>query len=329
MQSNARCGFTLVELLVVITIIGILISLLLPAVQSAREAARRAACSNNLKQLGLACLQHLETNGHLPTGGWLWRTSGDPDRGFSKKQPGGWHFNILPFIEQDALHQMGANSDDATRRSEGKLRAETPVALFSCPSRRKPGAYPGNGLTTDVPLNIDAPDEWGKTDYAANAGTDDAIDWTADSMSELEALTDADWQTKAGTAPEARGVIFCRSMVRMAHIRDGSSNTYLVGEKYVNPDDYEGAEDWGDDQGWDTGYDHDVLRWAKDLATHRPAQDRPSYTNQKIFGSAHPGSFNIVFCDGSVHAISYAIDTEIHTCLADRKDGNPIDQSKL
>jgi prepilin-type N-terminal cleavage/methylation domain-containing protein len=91
-----RPAFTLVELLVVITIIGILVALLLPAVQAAREAARMAQCSNQIKQLALGCLHHEQIHGWLPTGGWEYYWSGDPDRGFDKKQPGGWLFNILP-----------------------------------------------------------------------------------------------------------------------------------------------------------------------------------------------------------------------------------------
>src|SRR3954451_22400540 len=93
-------GFTLVELLVVIAIIGVLVALLLPAVQAARESARRMQCQNNLKQFGLAFQTHNDTNGFLPTDGFGYGWVGDPDLGFGIDQPGGWTFNILPYCEQ-------------------------------------------------------------------------------------------------------------------------------------------------------------------------------------------------------------------------------------
>ena len=102
-----RSGFTLVELLVVITIIGILVAMLLPAVNSAREAGRNAQCKNNLKQMGKACLAHEEAQGIFPTGGWGWCWVGDPDRGYGTQQPGGWIYNILPHTEMNALHDLG------------------------------------------------------------------------------------------------------------------------------------------------------------------------------------------------------------------------------
>src|SRR6185436_17064943 len=102
-----RRGFTLVELLVVIAIIGILIALLLPAVQAAREAARVAQCKNNLRQSGLAAQSHLAAYKTFPTGGWGWSWVGDADRGNGINQPGGWVYNVLPFIEGGSIRNLG------------------------------------------------------------------------------------------------------------------------------------------------------------------------------------------------------------------------------
>ena len=133
-----RHAFTLVELLVVIAIIGILIALLLPAVQAAREAARRVTCQSHLKQIGLASLNHHDSHGLFPTGGWGAGWTGQSERGFDRRQPGGWGYNILPFIEMTGLHQAGAGLSPVERAAAYRDRHATPIPMFFCPSRRKP-----------------------------------------------------------------------------------------------------------------------------------------------------------------------------------------------
>ena len=137
-RSSYQSGFTLVELLVVIAIIATLMGLLLPAVQSVREAARRVQCANNLRQLATGMLTFENTNKHLPSGGWAWTWAADPDRGSSVEQPAGWLYSILPFIEQTATHELGADGKPdewTTPQLEGAVkRAAATVAIMNCPS---------------------------------------------------------------------------------------------------------------------------------------------------------------------------------------------------
>ena len=167
-------GFTLVELLVVITIIAILIALLLPAVQAAREAARQLQCKNNLKQLALGCLHHESATGRFPTGGWGFAWAGDADRGNDWRQPGGWIYNILPYIEQQALHDMGAGlADGSQRRCRRNLqRLSVPLASFIVPrgGRRSPTRGHRRAGGGQPIVNAGMPTAVGRSDYAANSG---------------------------------------------------------------------------------------------------------------------------------------------------------------
>ena len=150
-SSKSVRGFTLVELLVVIAIIGILISLLLPAVQAAREAARRAQCVNNLKQLALGCLNHESAVKALPSGGWGSLAMGHPDAGVGITQPGGWLFNILPYIEESTLYKQQQGLTGTALQSAAKAVAMTPLNCMYCPSRRPVQTYPqGTALYEDA-----------------------------------------------------------------------------------------------------------------------------------------------------------------------------------
>src|SRR6476619_1009249 len=142
---GAHYAFTLVELLVVIAIIGILVALLLPAVQAAREAARRAECQNHLKQIGIAFLNHENTRRILPGAGWSCFYVGDPLCGSGRSQPGGWMYQVLPYIEEQALYDLPGDGDKikilAQQNNGAVTLQQTPVATFNCPSRRPAKAY--------------------------------------------------------------------------------------------------------------------------------------------------------------------------------------------
>jgi len=329
-------GFTLVELLVVITIIGILIGLLLPAVQSAREAARMLQCKNNLKQLGLAMLQHEEAHGHFPTGGWGWGWIGDPERGFGYRQPGGWVYNILPFLEQSNLHDLQLAKSGAAKQAAAATMISTPLAMFNCPSRRSPVAYPHWGFQFKY---ADKVDKVAKTDYAANGGS------VAKHPNQMELWpshcghngdcgppsipSDTELRQKAEQVAyqDMNGIVYALSCVPAAVVTDGMSNTYLVGEKYVTVDGYAAVYDDGDNECMYVGYNQDVVRWgAPDVPLY---QDRPGYSQARSFGSAHASGVNMCFCDGSVRTMRFSLDPEIHALLANRSDGKPIDPPKF
>jgi prepilin-type N-terminal cleavage/methylation domain-containing protein/prepilin-type processing-associated H-X9-DG protein len=313
-NENDR-GFTLVELLVVITIIGILISLLLPAVQAAREAARRLQCQNHLKQIGLACLNHEHTHGHFPTGGWCWHWVGDPDRGFGVRQAGGWAYNILPFMEQETLWSLGAGLPDNEKGPPLSERIQTPLSFYNCPTRRPARTY--TNKSTGYALGVSA-SVVARGDYGANCGTQHFSGPQPTTYAAGDKLSETEWNTASFD-----GVIHKRSQVTAAMIRDGLSNTYMVGERYLNPDHYFTGDAGNDDQTIYSGSDQDVLA-ATALA---PVQDRPAWTGVRLFGSAHSGAFNMAFCDGSVRPISYAIDPDIHLVLGARASGEAVDQS--
>ena len=173
MKKAKRRGLTLIELLIVVAIIALLFQLSLPAIESARESARQTHCKNNIRQLALGCQMHTDAHGHFPTGGWTYAWVGDPNRGFSKKQPGGWGYNILPYIEQQELHDVGAGLGEGQRRKAAAQMYGTAVPVFVCTSRRaarpQPFIKPHKIMNANL-RELARRDKAGCSDYAANMG---------------------------------------------------------------------------------------------------------------------------------------------------------------
>ncbi|WP_235990713.1 DUF1559 domain-containing protein [Bremerella alba] len=307
-RTSPRTGFTLVELLVVIAIIGILIALLLPAVQQAREAARRMQCTNNLKQLGLAFHNFQDTFGHLPFGG-ADKTSatalGSDCCSAEQLDYLNWTYHIMPFMEQQNLHDLG-DPDDVANSSN--LIARNPVAGLYCPSRRAPTAYSG----------------YYRTDYAGNGG-----EWHDDGVTK-------------GTSPGSKGVVVNNKLgtkMVVERIQDGSSNTIMVGEKALHPDAH-GTEGGDNERYVNAGWDQCVIRWGAfydkddavsyglppipdlksvhqdDSGTWVFGDDDLSYDGEfgawhAYYGSSHNGVTNFCLADGSVRSVPFTVDQEV------------------
>jgi prepilin-type N-terminal cleavage/methylation domain-containing protein len=174
LSRPASRGFTLVEMLVVIAIIGILAGLTLPAVQAAREAARRSTCGNNLSQLAKGMARHESGMGHFMSGGWGPAWLGVVNRGSDSGQPGGWAFSMLPYIEETGLLAAIESVDATTATAAYQTLATRSVPLYACPSRRRSAAIPvgstvGNFRSAaSTALAIQSAT---RTDYAANGGS--------------------------------------------------------------------------------------------------------------------------------------------------------------
>lgn len=315
-MTRIRNAFTLVELLVVIAIIGVLVSLLLPAVQSARESARRTQCANHLKQLALAFHNHHDTYKILPSaGGPDWNihmtfNNGAPAVG--NDQMGGWGFQILPFIEQQNVWQGGAATSDIDR-SVAAIGARIPA--FFCPTRRPPEVVsagdwydywkPDRG-SANPHKNTNSPHA--KNDYAAGSWT------TATSFAQGVGPVVRVWDYPTG------GSNICRKLtgITFAQVTDGLSNTLLLGEKTWNRAKADTMQS-NDNEGYTTAWNHDTMR-----LTHLPPAPDFSMTDgttKDQFGGAHPGILQIALTDGSVRVVPYSIDLTIWQNLGHRSDG--------
>jgi prepilin-type N-terminal cleavage/methylation domain-containing protein len=336
MSRQLRRGFTLIELLVVIAIIAILIGLLLPAVQKVREAAARATCQNNLKQIGLALHNHESTYGYFPTAGGQ---SQALDAINPPEPTWGWAGQILPYIEQDNLHKFLPAGAYTWQSALGKAPVEIPVKTFQCPSR-------GNRMSQ--------PASWGSI-YALNDYAGVMVEWLNGNES---------WRSTNPPDPntaQAFGGIITKGYhwrsdnpalsvkfgtVKAVSVTDGTSNTIAIAEKAVSAKQYQARIwDWWEIPGWAHGADWPNMRLAGNWIEVQADNKFPriSWMEQGTgsgiycefgFGSAHTGVFNAVFGDGSVKSISMSIGNcgnsgwSDNTCvlyrLGQRADGQVI-----
>jgi prepilin-type N-terminal cleavage/methylation domain-containing protein/prepilin-type processing-associated H-X9-DG protein len=328
-SRRAPAGFTLVELLVVIAIIGILIALLLPAIQAAREAARRMECQNHLKQISLAVITYTDSQKKYPSGGYGYMWAPHPDRGLGTSQPGSWIYSVLPFMEMKSLTKygagVGASVDNKQLQDGNVMLLQTPIGILHCPTRRQPKIYPtpGSGFLKQPilcgPLNGSA-----RVDYGGNGGEMQiGIGTGPSSISTISTYT---WVSdNADTLARFSGIFLVHLQLKLTDVVDGTSKTYLVGEQYLCPDLYNTGTALGDDQGPYAGDDRDTITWAQEANYLAPMRDRSGFDDGGFgYGSAHATSFNVAMCDGSVHSIGYDISEKVHRQLCNRKDKTPI-----
>ncbi len=333
---HPHSAFTLVELLVVISIIGVLVGLLLPAVQSAREAARKMTCQSNLKQIGLAALNFESTHRHLPGGGWGYQWQGFSDIGGELGQPGAWTYSLLPFLEQTNLYTMVSyQTSPAARDAALRVRLATPVPVYNCPSRRGGERFSVNPkcATCGSPVGIvgNSVTEVARSDYAVNAGDgapdmSQLISWPLDfpgpdDLSAARQMHRADAWPRTPT--DWTGISWLRSAVRLSEVTDGLSHTIMFGEKYMNSAAYQTGKDWGDNETLLGGFNNDNHR---STHPHWPYQrDQNGKLSIGSFGSAHWSGGSFVLGDGSVQLISYAVDTTLFRHLGNRRDGHNVE----
>ncbi|MDZ4658301.1 MAG: DUF1559 domain-containing protein [Bythopirellula sp.] len=323
MRVKITRGFTLVELLVVIAIIGVLVALLLPAIQAARESARRNQCSNNLKQIGLALQSRHDSRKVFPSG-----RTGRPSSANSGVNTFGvsWAFELLPYVEQTALYQALVKALPSTD-PQNALAMRSPVSTFVCPSRREPAA------DRNFDNNDQAPPEENRGvaaggDYAGSAGID--IDFGLDNLNgEPAGITGGTLYT------------FSRNSIR--NVTDGTSQTIGVGEKYIPTEDEVRQAHPNMDEAMMHYYQGDTAFFAGD---HRFAVmsstecgmahgTEPTTGNCGVgklweqFGSEHPGISNFVFLDGHVQVIQQSVDVLTLQRVSTIADDQVIDTNSL
>lgn len=348
----SSAAFTLVELLVVIAIIGVLVALLLPAVQAAREAARRTECVNNLRQLGLAALNHESAQQAFPTAGGpveLFINPKEQAKASYGIEGASWMYQLLPYFEQQNLYDLRSGRGGAAVGFVDTGLSEIKVPAYNCPSRS--GRYATIG--TDIYALGDYAGvigswndgRWTQYEYQdtrppkeKNGLTEETVVWTG-------ILVKGGQVNKNQNPPQ----VWQFAKVDLASIEDGSSNTILLAEKAVEAKNWTvtGAAPWPywEVYGYYTGADWPVMRMfgalvLGDSSPYREvvvlADDEvrshvpPGGTSNEFgFGSAHPGVLNSVFGDGSVHTIANSADLLILDQLGKRADGSLATRANL
>ena len=301
-----RRGFTLIELLVVIAIIAVLIGLLLPAVQAAREAARRAQCANNLKQIGLALHNYHDACGAFPPG-WISRPASDGDNA----GPGwGWAAQALAQIEQGPTFNA-INFVLPIEAPDNRTARLTRVATFACPSDAsfQPQFTVVDDSTSGASLGNPVCDV-ASSDYVGCFGTGDVSDFPGRDRGE--------------------GLFFRNRSVRIGEVTDGTSQTIAAGEKHQNlaratwagavshaavPVTQLQAEDGLDPEGGD------ALVVAHTGELDGP-NSKPAHADQ--FWALHPGGAQFAFADGSVRFLKEKRPLSIFQALATRQGGEVL-----
>lgn len=338
-RQDSSVGFTLVELLVVIAIIGILIALLLPAVQSARESARRIQCTNNMKQIGLATLNYELANGILPEGAYFWTP---PNNWF---QTVGLLGRILPYAEDNQIHDLidfdteadaagqGGPRTDQIQLPDGTYLASFPIAMYMCPSdsTENVSVHPRTGVIPRA-----------KTNYVGSVGSMPLGGGSPEARCK-EAFTvwnrfDVSRELgrvfPPGVPQKANHFsgVFTRHAVRVKlnQITDGLSKTIFFGE--VRPDCSLHVK-----SGWLSannlcGLATTIVPINYDTCSEDTDDGCHHWNNwQTEFGfrSNHPGGANFCLGDGSVHFIAEDIEHWTYQYLGDKFDGQPFDWSEL
>lgn len=319
-------AFTLVELLVVIAIIGVLVALLLPAVQAAREAARRTQCTNHLKQMALGFHNHLSAHRVFPSaGGPYWNRhmtfiGGVP--AIAPKQHGGWGYQILPYVEAEVVWAGGGARTD---REKSIVAIAAPHDFFFCPSRRAPEVLVEVGWL-EIPKDDNVPYGHAKCDYAASSHDEDRNLAHPVPGLRIPAERDPDffaWIDESNN-PWSVGIGAVTRMIPRseAQIPDGLTKTLLLGEKQMNTF-YLKTMQANDNEGYTVGWNHDTMRFTS--RTPAPDFHRADFNSgEDRFGSAHSAGFNIALADGSVRLLNYSVDRVVFWNLGDRSDGGTV-----